>query len=63
MIIIGTSGAVNPVNSFPQKMKENRGTVIEINISDKAVFKEADLFIQGKADDVLPLLVNRILED
>lgn len=63
MLVIGTSGAVNPINSFPGKMKENRGTVIEINISSKPVFKEADIYLCGNSDDLLPLLVDETLKD
>ena len=57
MLIIGTSGEVAPANILPFEAKQHGVKIIEINIT-KSAYTEAitDIFLQGKASEVLTAL-------
>jgi NAD-dependent deacetylase len=55
MIMVGTSGEVFPANILPEKVHQGGGRVIGIGPD----VGEAELWIQGPAGGVLPLLLER----
>lgn len=54
MIVVGTSGYVQPAASLPFLAKQNNAKVIDINIEPTSISEIADIFIQGRAGEVLP---------
>ncbi|MBQ8761122.1 MAG: NAD-dependent deacylase [Bacteroidales bacterium] len=56
-IIIGTSGNVSPANMIPGMAKQHGATIIEIN-KDRSLYTDSitDIFLQGKAGEILPKL-------
>ena len=54
---IGTSALVRPASLLPKIAKDNGAILIEINI--KREIHYSDIFVEGKAEVVLP----RIVED
>jgi NAD-dependent deacetylase len=60
LIVVGTSGIVYPVASFPETVKHNGGFVIEINTESTPISAIADISIYGKSGDVLPELVKAL---
>jgi len=59
-LVIGTSGIVYPAAYLPYLVKENNGVIIEININRSALTRIADIYLQGKAGEILPKIVNLI---
>ena len=62
MMIVGTSGVVYPAASLPQHAKSGGAYIIEINMEESALTKQADIFIQGKAGEVIPKLIEKVRE-
>jgi NAD-dependent deacetylase len=60
LIVVGTSGAVYPVASFPETVKGNGGFVIEVNMEETPISGIADVGLYGKAGEILPALVNAL---
>ncbi|NPA47930.1 MAG: NAD-dependent deacylase [Thermococci archaeon] len=60
MLVVGTSGVVYPAAYLPRVVKEHGGRIIEVNVEESAITPIADVFVQGKAGEVLPVLVNRV---
>jgi NAD-dependent deacetylase len=62
-LIIGTSGEVSPANQFPIIAKQNGAVIIEIN-NDKSLYTNniTDIYISGKAGEILPALQHIINE-
>ncbi|HOF58334.1 MAG TPA: NAD-dependent deacylase [Syntrophorhabdaceae bacterium] len=60
LMVVGTSGAVYPVASFPQTVKEKGGFVIEINLEPTPISSIADISLFGKSGDILPAIVEGI---
>ena len=59
MLIIGTSGVVEPVASLPLVAKGNGAYIIEINPEPSFLTSRAtDLFLQGKAEEFLPVILD-----
>lgn len=58
MICIGSSLEVQPAGSIPLRAKRDGATIIEINPEPTPLSVHADMFIQGKAAEVLPSLVD-----
>jgi len=56
LIVIGTSGYVYPVASFPMVAQAAGAMVVEINIERTPISQIADFTLLGKAGDVLPEL-------
>jgi len=57
MLVIGTSGEVYPANTLPYRAKQNGATVIEVN-PQRTIFSDmVDIFIEGKAGEVLPRII------
>ncbi len=56
LIVIGTSGQVYPVASFPMIAQAAGAIVMEVNIEKTPISRIADFSLTGKAGDVLPEL-------
>jgi NAD-dependent deacetylase len=56
-LIIGTSGLVYPAAGFASVAKEAGAFVIEINLDTTPQSDLVDLSLQGRAKDVVPLLL------
>jgi len=62
LIVVGTSGVVYPVASFPQTVKGNGGYVVEVNVEPTPISAIADASLYGNSGDILPMLVKWIRE-
>jgi len=62
VIVVGTSGVVYPAAYLPKLAKESGAAVVEINIEESAITPIADVFIRGKAGEVLPNLAEEVLK-
>ncbi|HOD16053.1 MAG TPA: NAD-dependent deacylase [Spirochaetota bacterium] len=61
MLVVGTSAVVNPAAELPYLAKKNRARIIEVNISTTGLTNDiTDVFIRGRAGEVLPELVKLI---
>jgi len=60
VLVIGTSGVVYPAAYIPQIVKETGGKVIEINTEESGITPIADIFLRGRAGEVMGELMNRI---
>ncbi|HDN58618.1 MAG: NAD-dependent deacylase [Candidatus Marinimicrobia bacterium] len=59
-ISIGTSGAVRPAADLPRYAKYNGAYLIEINPERSYLTDIADLWVKGKAGEVLPQFVEEV---
>lgn len=60
-IVIGTTGEVMPASMLPHTAKQHGAKIVEINIeSSNYTNNLSDIFLQGKAGEVLPKLLNAI---
>ncbi len=57
LLVIGTSGVVYPAAGFASVAKEVGALVIEINLESTPQSDLVDLSLQGRAKDLLPLLL------
>ncbi len=62
LIVIGTSGVVYPVASFPQTVKDNGGYVVEVNVEPTPISSIADASLYGNSGDILPMIVKWLKE-
>jgi len=62
LIVVGTSGVVYPVASFPQTVKDNGGYVVEVNVEPTPISAIADASLYGNSGDILPMLVKWLKE-
>ncbi len=60
LMVVGTSGVVYPVASFPETVKNNGGFVIEINTEATPISNIADVSLFGKSGDILPEVVRAL---
>ena len=56
LLVVGTSGYVYPVASFPRVAKSAGATVVEVNVENTPISNCSDYTLLGKASDVLPEL-------
>lgn len=57
-IIIGTTGEIMPASLIPYEANKNKGKIIEINISPSNFTNTiTDIFLQGKATEIMQSLV------
>ncbi len=54
MLVVGTSGVVQPAASLPFVAKEHGAAVIEVNPSPGGITPIADLWLDGPSGEVLP---------
>jgi len=58
MLVVGTSGVVQPAASLPYQAKRYGGAkVIDVNPLPDEITSIADIFLQGKSGEVLPEMV------
>ena len=57
LIVVGTSGIVQPAASFAYVAKRNGSKVIEVNIEETSLSDISDIKVFGKAGDVLPKII------
>ncbi|MGD9576902.1 MAG: NAD-dependent deacetylase [Syntrophorhabdus sp.] len=62
LIVIGTSGVVYPVASFPQTVKDNGGYVVEVNVEPTPISSIANASLYGNSGDILPMIVKWLKE-
>jgi len=62
MLVIGTSGLVQPAASLPYLAKQHGAKILEVNPNQTPITEIADLSLQGQSAEILPGLVS-ILRD
>lgn len=60
MLVVGTSGVVEPAASLPQIARSAGATVIEVNPEPSMITSDANYFLQGKSGEILPALVEAV---
>ena len=61
MLVVGTSGIVEPVASLPLLAKSNGAFIIEINPEPSYLTSSVTtLFLQGKAEEILPEILEKL---
>jgi NAD-dependent deacetylase len=61
LLIVGTSAVVSPANTIPGVAKQAGATIVEINLEPTHLTGSiTDIFLQGKAGEVLPTLVAEV---
>lgn len=60
ILVVGTSGTVYPAAGFAIEVRRRRGRVIEINTDEAHRPYAEDIYLRGKAGDILPALVQEI---
>lgn len=61
MLVIGTSGMVEPAASLPSIAKNSGALIVEVNPEPSWLTNSTvDIFLQGKAEETMPLLVEEI---
>ncbi len=63
LLVVGTTNAVYPAASLPERCIRRGIRVIEINMHRSPISDAVDVYIQGRAAEVLPALVHKVLED
>ena len=62
VVVIGTSGVVYPAAYIPYIVKEHGGKVIEVNVERSGITPIADVFLRGKAGEILPKILELVRE-
>lgn len=63
MLVVGTSGLVQPAASLPFIAKRSSDAkIIEVNPTPSAITSVADVYLQGKSGEILPDLVRAVIE-
>lgn len=60
MLLVGTSGTVNPAARLPLVAKENGAALVEVNPEATPLSRWCDVILDGPADTVLPQLLRSI---
>jgi NAD-dependent deacetylase len=60
ILVVGTSGIVQPAASIPMNAKAHGAWVIEINIEPTPLTQMADVTLLGPAGEILPILWEKI---
>ncbi len=60
MLLVGTSGTVNPAARLPLVAKERGATLIEVNPESTPLTRWCDIALGGTADAILPQLLRSI---
>ena len=60
MLLVGTSGTVNPAARLPLVAKERGATLIEINPDATSLTPYCDITLNGPSGELLPLLLKRL---
>lgn len=59
ILVCGTSGAVWPAAALPEMAKQKGARSIEVNLEPTPISMVVDVFLQGKAGDLLPEIATR----
>ncbi len=62
ILVIGTSATVYPAASFPERVKNNGGLVIEANPNETTLSNYADHVLRGPTGKILPMLARKTSE-
>ena len=62
ILVIGTSATVYPAASFPERVKNNGGWVIEANPNETTLSNYADHVLRGPTGKILPILARKTSE-
>ncbi|WP_035588325.1 SIR2 family NAD-dependent protein deacylase [Hippea jasoniae] len=58
MIVVGTTGEIMPASRIPYLAKRHGAKIIEVNVAaSNFTYEITDIFLKGKAEEILPLLV------
>jgi NAD-dependent deacetylase len=58
MVVVGTTGEIMPASQIPYIAKDSSALIIEVNVeSSNYTNSITDIFLQGKAEEILPKLV------
>ncbi len=60
MLVVGTSGVVQPAASLPYVAARTGSFVVDVNPEPDEISSMADVFLQGKGGEVLPRLLDAI---
>ena len=60
VLVVGTSGIVQPAASLPFAGKRNGAKLLEVNPDETPITDECDIFLQGPGGKVLPRLIEAI---
>ncbi|MFW5928130.1 MAG: SIR2 family NAD-dependent protein deacylase [Thermoplasmatota archaeon] len=61
VLVIGTSSIVQPAASLPRMAKNHGAEVVEINLKETPITDDVtDIFLQGKAGEVLPEITENL---
>ena len=60
MLLVGTSGTVNPAARLPLVAQERGATLIEVNPEPTSLTQWCDVVLTGSADTILPRLLHSI---
>jgi len=61
VLVIGTTGLIQPASIIPHLAKDHGATIIEVNVEPTVYTNEiTDIFLQGKATEVMTELLNEI---
>ena len=61
MLLVGTSGTVNPAAQLPLMAKEGGAILIEVNPGPTALTPRCDLALSGPSGEILPMLLEELL--
>ena len=62
MMVVGTSGVVQPVASFASWAQSNGAKIIEVDLDPTPISKLADLSLFGMSGEILPRLIDQLEE-
>jgi NAD-dependent deacetylase len=60
MIVVGTTGEVQPASTLPLIASQHGATIIDVNPNRNQITPIADIFLQGPGGEVLPQLVAQL---
>jgi NAD-dependent deacetylase len=61
-LVIGTTGEIMPACQVPYMAKDNGAKIIEVNVDpSNFTYSITDIFLQGKAGEIMPMLLKEIL--
>ena len=61
LFVIGTSGVVQPVASFPSIARQSGAKIIEINLDTTPISALANVTLKGKSGEILPILYENLI--
>ena len=60
MLVLGTSGVVYPAAALPHRAKAAGATVIEINPGESSYYGFADIYIEAKTGEAMPMIIEKL---